>query len=716
MKVRLQTSITVLLVGLILLTVIALGMTSYHFSRDSADQLRGRILKETARDIYGEINRLLDIAMRQTDYTRDRIEDGTVDPADFPAVARSWVRPLQTHPELAFMALSLKNGDTLRMGRSRDNQIYIQEWRLDPEAKTPRLKLFDLKDYPDRPRFSDADPRISEFHPHPIWGTARVARRGQLLWTETYGFLGEKGHPGIPGTACVAALIRKDKSRIGALAAGVNVLSLCEYLRSLKVGKEGFAFVAELHDDQPPSVIALPSADLVWRTRTKGPRAGDREKVPTAEINDDRVRAFMARLPEHIDRGADSTFVPLDFEIDGTHYCGGYEYLRDLPETDTPEWIICIVMPEKEIMGNVWRNNWFMLGLGLTTLVLAMLAGLYLARQVARPLEQVVGETRSIGRLDCEPRAPIHSHVQEVTDLGVALEEMKTSLRSYHKYVPVDLVLALTQSRQEARLGGTSRDVTIFFSDIANFTSISESLSPPELLAHLGEYLEAMSVATIATGGTVDKFIGDAVMAFWGAPLANPRHALAACAAALRCQSVLHELREKWRTAGKPMFTARIGLNTGEVVVGNIGSATRMNYTVIGDAVNVASRLEGLNKQYGTEIIISESTYREAGQDVVARPLDWVSVKGRTRALEVYELLGLRGTVAPEMEAAAQVYAEALKRYRQQDWQHAIELFGEVTRQRPQDPPSQRMLARCRTYLADPPGENWDGVYRPSEK
>jgi adenylate cyclase len=236
------------------------------------------------------------------------------------------------------------------------------------------------------------------------------------------------------------------------------------------------------------------------------------------------------------------------------------------------------------------------------------------------------------------------------------------------------------------------------------------------LVEHLREYLGAMSAQVSAAGGTVDKYIGDAIMAFWGAPLLNPRHALAACTASVRCQTVLRALRQKWQTEGKPALTARIGLNTGEVVLGNIGSETRLNYTVIGDAVNVASRLEGLNKHYGTEILLSESTYREAGTGVVARPLDWVSVKGKKQAFLAYELLGMRGEVEPDAAEMIGLYAEALEHYRQQDWDRAIKLFGQVIRLRPEDMPSQRMIARCRAYQEKPPDEAWNGVHRLSEK
>jgi adenylate cyclase len=711
MKVKLHTSITLLLVGLTILTVSLMATSSYYFSTDSADQLRARILDDTERGIYGEIVQLLKLAQKQVITDRERIDSGEVEATDFPRLAQSWIRPMETHPELAFIAILLENGDAVRIARSADRRLYIQEWRTDPQTKTLSMTVYTPQNFPSRPEFSLKQEEIYDLRRQPWYKTARNARRGELVWTESYAFRNVHGRQSIPGVACITPLYRKDGPRIGFARAGVDVLEICRYLQSLPVGHQGIAFVVELHNENTHSVIAHPSADTIWRDVTNRGQTGDRELVPVSEISDPRIRAFMAQLPPVIQRGDETTFMPIRFGLGDNHYVGGYQYLRG---TDTPEWLICILMPEREIMANVWRNNWSMFGIGLSILVLAVLASLYLARQIARPLERIVAETRAVGQFDVAPRPAVASRVLEINDLGVAVEAMKIGLRSFKKYVPSDLARTLIRRKQEAVLGGTSRNLTIFFSDVVEFTAISENRTPSELVEHLSEYLSAMSAQIVATGGTVDKYIGDAIMAFWGAPQENPQHALAACTAAVRSQMALRELREKWQRAEKPLFAARMGLNTGEVVVGNIGSETRLNYTVIGDAVNVASRLEHLCKYYGTEIIISDSTYQAAGKAIVTRPLDWVFVKGKKRALLVHELLGLRGEVNPKHEEMAQVYAEGLSRYRQQDWERAMESFSQVLGLHADDGPSQRMLARCRDYLAQPPGGDWDGVHRVS--
>ncbi|HEV3116931.1 MAG TPA: adenylate/guanylate cyclase domain-containing protein, partial [Gemmataceae bacterium] len=332
--------------------------------------------------------------------------------------------------------------------------------------------------------------------------------------------------------------------------------------------------------------------------------------------------------------------------------------------------------------------------------------------QVARPLERLEKEADAIGRLHLEPSSAARSLVREVDRLAQAFEEMKTGLRSFQKYVPADLVRSLLASNREAGLGGERRQVTISFCDIADFTTTAERMTPEDLVEHLRVYLSALSQEIHETGGTVDKYIGDAIMAFWGAPVVNPLHALAACTGAIRCQARLRSLRPLWQAQGKPPFFCRIGVNTGEAVIGNIGSEARLNYTVIGDAVNLASRLEGSNKTYHTEMIISESTYQEAGPAIVARPLDWVLVKGKSEPVLIYELLGLREEVEAGCVEAAALCGQALAAYRRQDWSAAIVLFEQVCRLRPADPPARLMIARCKKYLDEPPDDGWNGAYR----
>ena len=239
------------------------------------------------------------------------------------------------------------------------------------------------------------------------------------------------------------------------------------------------------------------------------------------------------------------------------------------------------------------------------------------------------------------------SRAVELGNLSAAIADMAAGLAAFRKHIPADLVRTVVSEGVEPRPGGAIRVLTVMFADIAGFTGLSERLGD-QIIPLLSRYLDTVSREVSGHGGTIDKFIGDAVMAFWGAPATNPDHAVDACRAALACQRALREsgLADDH---GRPL-KVRIGINSGDMLVGNIGSEFRLNYTVIGDAVNVASRLEGANKEYGTEIIVGEETRRLAGDRIHVRELDRFVVYGRAGGLAIYELLGVART-APSCRA-----------------------------------------------------------------
>jgi adenylate cyclase len=255
-------------------------------------------------------------------------------------------------------------------------------------------------------------------------------------------------------------------------------------------------------------------------------------------------------------------------------------------------------------------------------------------------------------------------------------------VQAFARFVPVGLVRQLVQSDQRLELSGQSRFLTIFFLDVEGFSTIAERIAARDLLARISTLLEVVSKAVDEEGGTIDKFVGDGVMAFWGAPALLDDHAWHACVTALRIQRVFDTLNEQWRNAQAPQMRLRIGIHSDAVLVGNVGSKARMSYTVLGDGVNIAARLEGMNKAYGTLTCISHGTFREAGDRLCARPLDEVVVKGRRSRITIYELLGVYGAGAelePSPEAAGLAsatrlafdalvsgeHATALARYRQ---------------------------------------------------
>jgi adenylate cyclase len=288
--------------------------------------------------------------------------------------------------------------------------------------------------------------------------------------------------------------------------------------------------------------------------------------------------------------------------------------------------------------------------------------------------------------------------------------------QAFSHYMSDLLVQDLLKHPEKLRLGGEKRILTVFFSDLAGFTSMSEKLTPEEVVTLLNRYLTAMTDLILASGGIIDKYEGDAIMAFWGAPLPQEDHAARGCLAALENQARLVELREEFIRTGLPPVHARIGINTGEMIIGNLGSSQRFDFTVIGDSVNLASRLEGAGKEYGTAILISEETYRQAQPAVEVRELDLLQVKGKQLPVRIYELMAKKGGLDPDRRRAGELFAEGLALYRKQDWDEAVHRFQQILELNPEDGPAKTFIRRCQTYKGNPPGSGWDGVYRLTTK
>ena len=283
-------------------------------------------------------------------------------------------------------------------------------------------------------------------------------------------------------------------------------------------------------------------------------------------------------------------------------------------------------------------------------------------------------------------------------------------------YMSEVLVKELESNPQKATLGGDRRFITVFFSDLANFTTLSERFEPERIVSLLNEYFTAMSQVILDSQGVIDKYQGDGIMAFWGAPISLEDHAARACLAALECQVRMNKINESLSREGIPPLSMRVGLHSGDAVVGNMGSAQRFDYTVIGDNVNLASRLEGVNKQFGTQVIISETTYLHARERIEARELDLIAVKGKEKPIRIYELLGEKGRLTEEQKKGKLLYEEALRSYGERDFAEARRRLAQVLETNPQDHPAAVLLKRCEELQENAPAGDWDGVFRLKQK
>lgn len=281
----------------------------------------------------------------------------------------------------------------------------------------------------------------------------------------------------------------------------------------------------------------------------------------------------------------------------------------------------------------------------------------------------------------------------------------------FSQFVSTHIVNSLLNNPDQLKLGGEKKNITILFSDMAGFTSFSENKTPEELVTFINGLLHELTELIINHNGTLDKYLGDAVMAFWGAPLVQDDHAFTACLTSILMQKKVKEISKEWTAKGEKPLNIRIGLNSGDVIVGMVGGEKHKNYTVMGDGVNLASRLEGANKEYQSEIMISESTYEMAKDKIIVRELDSIRVKGKTKPTKVFELIGINGDTEAESKfASLNDYNEALLYYKKREFEKAAKLFS-ASFEKTNDFTSKVYLDRCKSYIENPPDGNWDGVF-----
>ncbi len=283
---------------------------------------------------------------------------------------------------------------------------------------------------------------------------------------------------------------------------------------------------------------------------------------------------------------------------------------------------------------------------------------------------------------------------------------------AFKQYLSESVVDHLMENVDKLKLGGDKREITVLFTDVRSFTTVSEGLTPEQLGNFINEYLNPMTEIVLKYEGVLDKYVGDEVMAFWGAPLEQPDHARRACETGLDMLAELDKLNRRWESRGMPTIEIGVGVNTGMMWVGNMGSNLRFDYSLLGDNVNLGARLEGTNKQYGTHMIISEHTHNVVKEHFICRQLDSIRVKGKNKPVTIYELIGRTGDTS--LDAIARVATEferGLSSYRAQRWDEAIKTFEYILKIREDDPPSRVFLERCRAYKDNPPAADWDGAY-----
>ncbi len=674
MRLGIRSAISALVLTSIVVSAVGVHLLWWRTAQGVSQTLASTINDQIVSAVGDELQSVTSEARSSMSAVRTLLAEKVFDPRDGRKREVVFRSQLLSQPTISWVAFGWPDGSFFAGHKLGDNVIEMLEIAPDRELRINRYEFvgnqLKLKaSWSEQTEYSVTEQdwfRVARQTDDEYWSTLTAHPRGERLG------------------GAFSAPVAIDGKPAGVVAIIIELTRVSSFLSQLTVGKSAGAFILE----RDGKVVASPDPDASELVDLK-------TNHPLFPIAVDAIRDATAYEPG--EGQPFNTMVTRD----------GKAYQAVITPISFPGWSLVTVVPESEFLGPVQmtiRN--LMIGLAFLIVFAGLLSAWLAQRLIAAPLIKVVNEIRHVERFDLDKVQRHPSRLTEIENLSGAIGDMAQGLAAFRKYIPADLVRRLVSDGDGARLGGAVRPMSVMFIDLAGFTGMSERLGD-RIIPLLSRYFDSVSAQVQNHNGTIDKFIGDAVMAFWGAPSQNPDHAVDCCRAALACQRAVGEAGLV-DDHGQPV-KIRIGINSGDMLVGNIGSEVRLNYTVIGDAVNIASRLESTNKVYGSTIIIGPETRRLAGDRIVVRELDRLAVYGRAGGLQIYELLGMAGEfdARPEWVAA---YEAGLVAWRAGDFSAAIAAFQKVLEIRHDDAASVVMIERCRQQLEHPAGEAWDGT------
>lgn len=683
-----KLDIVLLFSSLIVCTMLLITSFTYVQNRKVTLDLANRIMADAARSVIDRTIDYLRPAQTLSRLGAEFMSDPGAEALPGSGLERFFMRAMEAYPQIGLIYFADQDGNFFQVRRAVPEGTLTTR-HIDRRGADPVETLLHRDDSGDVARRTESrdvsyDPRARP------WFKGAVSAAA-TFWTDVYIF--STGNvPGI--TAASPAVDPGDGSLRGVLAADLTLDQLSAFLGELAVSERGLAFIM----DDRGRIVAFPGAPAVGNDGSGGV-----QPLLAREVENPMVTAAVRG---HEDQPREL----FGFEFDGE---AALAFVKPFPPSFGKPWNTVVLVPVDDFLGPIKRNSMITLGLSLVVLLLAIYLGLRFSRNIARPVEQLTHELNEIRDFHLGGRTEVKSYIREIRMMETAINSMKNGLSAFRRYVPADLVRDLIASGEEVEPGGKERELTILFSDIGNFTAISEEMTARELMVCLSEYFDVLTAAVAAEGGTVDKYIGDSLMAFWGAPRPDEDHARHCCRAVLRAIAALEDFNTAREADGKMGFRTRFGITTGFSIVGNVGSRDRLNYTALGDNVNLASRLEQVNKHYGTEVLISHNTYRYVRDSFVCRPVDLIAVRGRSTGVKIYELLAERTPDLPEaLSCRAEMFRNGFDLYLRREWERALEVFEALGRSTPGDRPAGILAERCKTYLAAPPGEDWSGIWR----
>ena len=528
------------------------------------------------------------------------------------------------------------------------------------------------------------DPRVRPWY-------QQAVEAGKPVWTDIYTFyVFDKSDYLVPGITAAAPIYDENKKIKGVVALDLTIDGIQHFIEELQVTENAMIYVT----NEKQQVIAYRNP---YQT----------QDIRGEKLTPELIKKFNIPLVSFLRQNSK----PL---VSSYQYQGKQFFLAYQPITETiaDPWNITIIVPAEDVLAPLETLSIRALLLTFIVLFVGTLIVRYISRKISHPIIQLAEEAEQITELNLSPRPLLKTVIKEISYMDKSLSNMRTSLASFQRYIPSSLVKKLISSGKIAQVGGQNQNITVLFSDIKDFTQLAEETEPQQLMTYLSNYFQSMTEAVISHQGTVDKYIGDAVMAFWNAPFPDKKHAFHACQTAVNMLERVEKLNNNNRQYGLPEFAVRIGIHSGEAVVGNVGAEDRLNFTALGDTVNLASRLEVINKIYHSQIIVSEATYKKVKNKFSFRLLDEVAVRGKRKGTSIYELL-----VRPNVENLEQYKKEfkiAFTSYQRGEWEQSLLLFKDLSPVFPGDQLANIYIDRCQR-LTNPPPVVWDGIWRVEE-
>lgn len=692
---------------LVLALTVLLLATSAYSSRRIARELGVELIDQTAETTKAEFRQFFSPIERGLVVAQQMAAAGLMNTRDPAGFNRQFAPMIAQFPQISAINTADAGGNSMMMLRREygwenrvilhdDGQRTVQHFRFNRALEL--LQTWWEND-------STYDPRTRPWYDVATWTSAPDVMEEtreyltplsrETHWTQPYVFataqeLGVTASRAMQGTDGTQLVIAMD----------LLLASLSEFTMAHTPSKNGFTMMGtygnvialprhfkDVHQSKRQAALFDAYADLGIPELVEGVEAFDRRAADDSTFLNSRTQNFS-------------------FTTHGEEWFAGNHRIW----IGDNEFDITIGVPARDLYpSDIASLRIIAVGIAVTLLVLGLWRAAALAGRYSRPVEALVVQSDRLSNLVTSIPLHIETPYIEIRKLANAQERMRRAMESFSRYVPADVVRELVRQDDVARIGGRSAEITVMFSDIAGFSAIAERSSPEELAGQLSEYFDGLITILELHQSTVDKLIGDAIVAFWGAPRANEDHVRHGVIATLACAQRLEHMNAQWIRDGRPPLPTRFGLSTGRAVVGNIGSDRRLNYTALGDTMNLGSRLEGVNRLYGTTILADRAVRDAAGDGVIWRFIDRIRVAGRETPVDIFEPLGFAGEVAAPLVTRSAAYERAWLHYRERDFNEARKMCDAILEE-DDDAVTRVLRERCRHYLETPPGDSWDGV------